>query len=90
MSPEVALDYLFCTWNSSRQPNPTMKTKHTSVNALSILSLCTVMLTLSLTACFSYSSTRRGTTPYTTTTVSQQGRTFSTPNTATTTRSITY
>jgi hypothetical protein len=49
-----------------------------------------VMLTLSLTACFSYSSTRRGTTPYTTTTVSQQGRTFSTPNTTTTTRSITY
>jgi hypothetical protein len=82
---------LFSIRNTSGQPNPAMNKKYTSVNALSILGFCTMVLTLSLTSCFSYSSTHRGPAPYTTTTVSQQSRSLSvTPTTTTTTRSTTY
>ncbi|MEI6081969.1 MAG: hypothetical protein WCR44_06030 [Verrucomicrobiota bacterium] len=52
----------------------------------SMIGIASLILTLTLTSCFSYSSTQRGH-PYTTS-VSQQTR--STPNTTTTTRSMTY
>jgi len=53
----------------------------------SMIEIASLILTLTLTSCFSYSSSQRGRTPYTTS-VSQQYR--STPNTTTTTRSMTY
>jgi hypothetical protein len=53
--------------------------------------ICGLILTISLTSCFSLSTTRTtNPTPYTTTTVSQQNRgVFQKPYT-TTTRSVTY
>ena len=53
----------------------------------SMIGIGSLILTLTLTSCFSYSSTQRGRSPYATT-VSQQTR--STPNTTTTTRSTSY
>ncbi len=53
----------------------------------SMIGIASLILTLTLTSCFSYSGTQSGRAPYTTT-VSQQSR--STPNTTTTTRSMTY
>jgi len=53
--------------------------------------ICSLILTISLTSCFSLSTTRTtNPTPYTTTTVSQQNRGVYQKPYTTTTRSVTY